>query len=157
MIRKDRQTTHVGHIGGEQWSGAIVRFKGHDILFVAVYLQDSVGWGGRNGGVLRDIESTCRAMRIGFVIGGDWNMTPEELNEEGWVEHLGGVCKTPPVGATCSSGKGRMLDYAVCSKSLEERIELEIDWDGPWAPHRGVFLNVKGGGVCTTCPQDGRA
>ena len=53
MVKGHRQTTHIGHIGGSSWVGAMVRFRGYDVLFVISYLQDSVGWGGRNGDTLR--------------------------------------------------------------------------------------------------------
>ena len=71
-------------------------------------------------------------------------MTPEELDEEGWVTGLGATYRTPEVETTCTSGKGRLLDYFVVSNDIAGRVEARVDWDSPWAPHRGVFATLRG-------------
>ena len=86
-----------------------------------------------------------KSPRVPFVIGADWNMTPDELDHEGWVTGIGGTVRAPDVGATCSSGKGRLLDYFVASNELAGRLEVGVDLDGPWAPHRGIRATLKAG------------
>ena len=58
---------------------------------------------------------------------------------------MGAKVVAPMVATTCSSGRGRMLDYLVASKGLANRISIEVDWNGPWAPHRGLFATISGG------------
>ena len=70
-------------------------------------------------------------------------MTPDELDGDGWVTGLGAEFKVPPVGATCSSGTGGLLDYFVASREIGGRLEVQVDLDGPWAPHRGLQATLK--------------
>ena len=145
MLRKGLHNTSLGEIKGDCWTAVAVRFRGFDVLFISAYLQDTVGLGGANAGRLQEIAAMIRSLRIPFVIGADWNMTPEELDHEGWVTGIGATVRAPAVGATCTSGKGRMLDYFVASNELADRLEVGVDLDGPWAPHRGIRAVLKAG------------
>ena len=88
---------------------------------------------------------TLRALNRPFVVGGDFNMSPSELKDSGWVQAIGGAVISP--GAwTCRKGKdevdGSEIDFFVVDGQL-----------APWAtsypvdclstrPHRGIMLEL---------------
>ena len=50
---------------------------------------------------------------------GDWNCTPTELKDSGWLEILGGEAVVPEdVQYTSTAGGGAMYDYAVSSAGI---------------------------------------
>ena len=54
-------------------------------------------------------------------IAADFNMEPDQLWETGWVQSLGQRASivAPEVGHTCSSGRGRIIDFAVISDTVQ--------------------------------------
>ena len=87
-------------------------------------------------------------VKIPYVIAADWNATPEQLQEEDWGEWLGfirGSIVAPAVPMTCTAGKGRVLDYVVCSPVLRTLISIELDFETPWTPHIGLQIEVREG------------
>ena len=51
---------------------------------------------------------------------------------------------TPPTSATCSVGPGRMLDYMVVGRGMEDLLEdVKVDLDGKWKTHIGYIIQFK--------------
>ena len=69
----------------------------------SLYLKDSHGLSDLNRAVLEDVAAQVRGLRIPWLIGGDWNLTPETLISSGFLGLVGGVVVTPsrPVTARC--------------------------------------------------------
>ena len=69
-----------------------------------------------------------------WIIGGDWNCTPDELQKTGWLRLVKGVICAPK-GPTCGD---RVLDYFVVSERIHHAVKH--------------VLNV-GDKLCTPTPQ----
>eukprot|EP00973_Karenia_brevis_P017249 2368142-Karenia_brevis.AAC.1 len=55
-------------------------------------------------------------LRGPWVLGGDWNITPELLATTNWLKVVGGVIVAPK-SATCN---GSVYDFFVVSRGLEQ-------------------------------------
>ena len=74
----------------------------------------------------------------------DFNMTPEEGEECGLVDIMGGLVVVPK-GAefTCSSGQGRMIDFWMMSEDARRYfINERILYGTPWKPHFAIGIDV---------------
>ena len=59
-----------------------------------------------------------------FVIAGDWNVPPSELLESGWPARIKGEILSPSdLEVSCTSG--RLIDYAVCHRSIAKIASFE--------------------------------
>ena len=100
---------------GEDWVLARLRVKGMTILIGAAYLLTGVGLEGENLERLMRINTLRSALGWPMLVGGDFNLTPEEIHPI--LQTLEAEVKTPAgVEATCTSG--RMLDYYLVSPEL---------------------------------------
>ena len=72
---------------------------------------------------------------------GDWNNEPEVLWGSGFVQ----ACQAfvldlqEPTIAT-----GGVLDSAICSKRLQDVIQVQVIWDVPWRPHAALQVSLQG-------------
>jgi len=55
-------------------------------------------------------------LRGPWILGGDWQCTPDELREAGWLKIVKGVIYAP-TAPTCGD---RILDYFVVSEGLSQ-------------------------------------
>ena len=130
-----------GH--GDQWVPALVRCRGIDFVFIAVYMEDGVGPQG-NMHRLQQLANFVSSLKVPWIILGDWNMEPETLEGIGWLSLIKGKVATPAgTTFTCTSGSGRLLDYAVVKANCRELVELGIDGQGVWSPHMGVTCSLR--------------
>ena len=87
------------------------------VAFVSVYGVAAVGMNEENMSVLAALGEFLRAMeqqRIGVIVGGDWNLTPQDLRRAAWMEQVGATLVYEALSKpTCRVGKrrGRVLDY----------------------------------------------
>jgi hypothetical protein len=153
VLAKKNLTTHGRHCKpGNAWpdstlqghfASCIARAANLDFLIGAVYLESGVGTtGGNNPERLEALASHLGTMKIPFILGGDWNATPQEM--VAFATFIKGVIITPGnVEMTCTSGAGRMLDYVIVSNSLACQVEVAADLDSPWAPHCGLRIKLQ--------------
>ena len=75
------------------------------------------------------------------MLGGDWNVTPEELSASKWLDMVNGVLVAPSL-PPCN---GHVYDYFVVSRCLEEAIVgIQRIEDGGLSPHWPSTLLVRG-------------
>ena len=70
-------------------------------------------------------------------------MIVDQLWETGWVQSLGQRASivAPDVGHTCSSGRGRIIDFAVISDSVQPFWRgITPEYNTPCKPHIGICL-----------------
>jgi len=128
---------------GHQWVATAVRCSGFDLVVVVAYLEAGVGFAGSNPERLKEIEEEVKLFKTPWLIIADWNMTPEELSETGFLAAVGGLVFLPAdVSFTCGNGPGRMLDYVVAPGWVCRMLTLTADKEGPWSPHVGLRLAV---------------
>ena len=128
----------------KNWTAAWWNFQGVPLIFAVLYLRDGEGAGGPNNrDTLIDLAAVLLAYSVPWVIVADWNFTPEELRAESWDTYFDGFPMLP-LGCTytCSSGKGRMLDYAMVSWSARGLVtSIAPVFKVPWGPHSGIRVN----------------
>ena len=78
-----------------------------------------------------------------WLIGGDFNVTPEVMEKSGWLGMIGGVI-VAPVDPTCNKS---VYDYFIVSKSLYDSqaiVGIVRMTDGGFHPHHPVRLILRG-------------
>ena len=70
----------------------------------------------RNLDTLHHMAGVPDSLKGPWAIGGDWNCTPEELKQTGWLKIVKGITVAPEVN-TCNS---RVIDLLVASEGLSQ-------------------------------------
>ena len=133
--------------GGEQshriaaaWVDGVL--KG-GILCISVYLKDGVGLNDSNTKVLDEVLVTAKAAGLPFIIAGDWNVQPEDLERAGWLETLKAVAICPQQ-PTCNDNR---YDFFVVDNTIRHIVTaVQIIDDGGMKPHKPVRLLLAGNG-----------
>ena len=127
------------------WTAILVR--GYvNVIVVTAYFKDGIGMVAENVAMMADIAGWLLAAGLPWLIVADWNTTPELLLQSGVLDGLEAVVLAPrDCSATCSMGSGRLIDFAVASKSMAPAILVEADYMAPVRPHVAlrVHLNLK--------------
>ena len=116
------------------------------IALATLYLDDSVGMSMANVGRFAEVAQFAKACRRFLVVGGDFNVTPEELSRAFDFEEAGLVIVPPAdVQATCTAGAGRLTSFFVVSAPLLGLVRSCEAVPVPWGTHLGVRLTLKTG------------
>ena len=88
----------------------------------SIYLVSQAGVTAKcNLDLLETVAFTVNAVNAligGWVIGGDWNCTPEDLLATGWLKKVGGVICAPR-GPTC---KCKVYDFFVVAAPIADAV-----------------------------------
>ena len=108
----------------------------------SIYLKDGVGVRSKvNIELLDAVAHTLDNITGPWIIGGDWNCSPEDLAATGWVQRVGGVIKAP-AGPTCNDNT---YDFFVVSKSIADDVNsVHLIGDAGLSPHHPVRLIMRG-------------
>ncbi len=68
--------------------------------------------------LLKPLQMLIKATGLRTVIAADWQAEPHELDSTGWLQQVQLQAVAPEVVATCTTGRGRVIDYYVVSKCL---------------------------------------
>eukprot|EP00973_Karenia_brevis_P087694 12162236-Karenia_brevis.AAC.1 len=98
-----------------RWVGTLAKGGFH---LGSVYLRCSEGCSAANLDILQELASILKRVRGQWLVGGDFNMTPEMLQQSGWLALTGGVLHRPR-SPTCN---GKEYDYFVSSRGLAEAV-----------------------------------
>ena len=86
------------------------------LVLVTAYFIDSIGPVGENWDLLMKIAEFVHGLDMVWVIGADWNCSPKDLVDSGWLELVGGcIVAAPDSVGTCKTRSGwhSNLDYFV--------------------------------------------
>ena len=124
-----------------------LRAGGLDYTLIVLYLKDTEGpTGPRNAEILANLVSYVRSLPEPWVVGGDFNCSPEDLLELSMVQVMRGrLVATGEI--TCTQGVGAELDFVIVSRALEPYVSLEVEWCVPWRPHGALLLTIKQAGL----------
>ena len=90
---------------------------------------------------LESVAYTLDGLRGPFVIGGDWNCTPEELNATRWLKRVSGVI-VAPAAPTCNDST---YDFFVVHRSIVHLVHsVHKVADAELSPHSPARLILKG-------------
>ena len=89
---------------------------------------------------LQDAGVVLKTLNCSWILAADFNSTPEQLTETGWLTMVGGVIIAPE-GTTC---KSRTIDFFVVSQDLAGSVvEASVIDDALFEPHRPVRLYIR--------------
>ena len=113
----------------------------HGIHVGTAYLQDCIGPSAPpNLKTLDYIASVLSIIRGPWVLGGDFNCTPQQLYDTGFPELVGGVIQAPQ-DSTCGA---KIYDYFIVSKDLAPSVlAAHCVADGLFSPHAPVRLLLR--------------
>ena len=118
------------------------------LLIISIYLWDGEGMSDRNKEILEQAGLHIKMYGGPWLIAGDFNMTPEQLNSGAgaWLLTMGAIV-IQPEGMTCrSSGGGRTIDYCIIDHRISGTVKsIKVDNDFPSSPHFPVRIRVRGG------------
>ena len=145
--RKHLFTEHIcGDTSEDGWAisaehdlaGRTVHLRGVDVMVLGGYA--------RNGDYHQMAAAIARMTRHGkvpFVLLADFNASPDEVREEGWLNELDAEVILPQASITCHQGAGSLIDFGVASKCLAPYIlSFLVDTSVPWGPHDGLRLRL---------------
>ncbi len=119
-----------------RWVGAICKGGVH---FGSVYCRTAEGLTDLNLDILQDIAVDLASVRGPWVLGGDWNVTPEALAASGWLALVNGTVIAPPT-PTCN---GSVYDYFVVSAKFKQAVVgAAVIEDAQFNPHSAVRLYI---------------
>ena len=120
-----------------RWVGAWARGGFH---LGSMYLRHSEGASEANLDLLQQVAGSLRRVRGQWLIGGDFNMSPEDLAKIGWLSLVQGVIHRPHA-ATCGA---KEFEFFVSSRGIAEAVvATKIVADGGFYPHSPVRIFLK--------------
>ncbi|CAK0816536.1 unnamed protein product, partial [Prorocentrum cordatum] len=121
------------------------RFHGVTFAFIVCYLDCSIGMAGTNSRKMHNIARIVKSLDVPWLLVGDFNATPAEMAKSGWLDVLRArVVTTEGVEVSCTSGKGRMIDYAVVPDSFRPFLSQVLPVQNlPWGPHIGLNILIR--------------
>ena len=87
-----------GHRLHFSWASVVCRGGIH---LGSIYLRDSEGITEENLLILQEAAVAIKQLRGPWVLGGDWNLTPDTLRATNWLSLVGGVV-VAPMAPTCN-------------------------------------------------------
>ncbi len=134
-------TTHRG-CGGwsarytRRWIGCVCRGGLH---VASIWPIPSVGLSEENLQLLQEVAEDLGSLTGPWVVGGDWNLTPQQLAASGWLGLVGGVV-CAPAKPTCN---GSVYDYFVVAEGFADAVlGAVVIGDAEYSPHTGVRLYI---------------
>ncbi len=123
-----------------QWTARTIRMSGYDVVSAVVYLAPGEGLQGANYLTLQEVGTYLKVLGNPFILGGDFNLTVDELLPFGLHTFLGAEWRSPPGG---TPGGHRGIDLMLLSRPLAAKATLHWDYGGPWAqPHTGMWATL---------------
>ena len=107
------------------------------------YMFSMVGQGGIsvkcNLDLLDSMAFTLSGLVGPWILGGDWNCTPEDLAATGWLRKVGGVIHAP-AAPTCN---GKLYDFFVVVETISDQVQsthvIAAVGFTPHSPSRLIF------------------
>ena len=127
------------------WTPIFWHLKGLTLTLVVVFAYFSTGDDAQaaNQVEMAQFLEFTHSIRAPFVSAAYVNMEPDQLWGTGWVQSLGQKANivVPEVGHTCTTGRGRIIDYAVISDSVQPLWRgITLEKNSPCKTHIGICL-----------------
>ena len=118
----------------------------HKIIVFSIYLDCHDKHGDKNEAIRYTLGLIISSMNMPFVIMGDWQYTPEQLAETGWLEIIDGYIVAPDEPTCKQSGRktdGSIIDYAVVSNWVAPKVVyIRVLDDMAFNLHKMVEMGV---------------
>ena len=96
----------------------------------SIWLFDSQGLSDANMALLEEAAVALRLCQGGWILGGDWNITPDLLKASKWLDMVGGVVFATSL-PTCNDST---YDFFVVHRSLAHAVVVQRIEDGGCTP-----------------------
>ena len=108
----------------------------------SVYLFNQVGVSAKcNLDLLEAVAHTLDNLVGPWIIGGDWNCSPSDLINTGWLKRVGGTVHAP-TSPTCNDNT---YDFFVTSNSIASEVNsVHLIGDAGFTPHHPARLILRG-------------
>ena len=138
----DLERRHPGRVVLTLWSGLTAR----GVLLGSVYGYTSgANAEALNQELLEMLAKEVSAIRLPFILGGDWNVSPEALSLPGFATRLKAVICCPGQATYVAGGAESVLDYFVVSESLRPAVqEVRVVEGSGVKKHRPVEILLSG-------------
>ena len=115
------------------------------LMVISVYLWHSEGLSDRNMSVLHAAGDAIAKFGGPWLMGGDFNMTPAELQRaHAWLKQIGGQIRAPELPTCRSATGGRVIDFCIIDTRIAGAIEsVATDLDFPASPHQAVVIRLR--------------
>ena len=110
---------------------------------MSVYCVTGEGLSARNLAILAEVARILSRIRGCWLVAGDFNLTPQQLHESGWVDLVGASVCAPQV-PTCNQ---KVMEFFVLDRRLVDAGAvkgLAVVRDSPGNPHYAVRLWLDG-------------
>ena len=151
MFRKHLVTRHLGQhpafpqdqIPTTRILVSLLALAQITLAVVVVYFETGLGVEGTNIQLLIHLQLLIQILGLPAVVIGDFNFTPTELRDSGWLERLGLSLLVPRDALyTCRGGTQRLLDYGLASPIVcHMHRGTELVREVPCYPHFGVLFS----------------
>ena len=116
------------------------------LLVLNVYLDQTDQLGVKNRAILMMAGVTIECLGIPYVMGGDWNLTPQQIIATEWINTIDGQVIAPedPTCRPTPSHTGKIIDYFIVSQWLAPLVlSIAIDKEDVYRPHCAVVMHIK--------------
>ncbi len=127
--------------------GRTISLAETEVNLMVAYFDCYEGLEGANLCILEHVEAITGMGRDVFVLGADFNLPPEELEEKAgeWLRrNRATIVKPSNLTVTCrASVKGSLIDFFIVSERIAGLVtECRVDVAVPWWPHYGLWLTL---------------
>ena len=145
---------------------ACIRVKNGNMCFCSAYLPPNDPASALS--TMYSIHRNISMIAAPWIVAGDWNLTPDELLDKEWDVMAKGACILPDAECTTTQSNGRLIDYAIASRTMANLIigKPRLVYDLPCRPHLGIeyIINARPRAMKIPCflrpkplEQDGEA
>ena len=114
------------------------------ILIASVYLVTGEPTGQASLAILEQLGLKLAQWNRPFIVGGDFQMQPREMEATGWPQRLAAAVVSPLQEWPASCSSGRMLDFFAVSADLLPLVkDCSIVQEARTSPHRPVRLQFR--------------
>ena len=132
-------------------SAMIIRLQGVMLLLINAYFYDSIGFKNfSNQQIIQQVYLLTQLFNIPFMLYADFNCTPEDVVESGWLSMLFAQLLIPQ-GPT-SKQSNRIIDFCIVSTSIFPLFSaIRLVFKVPWGPHYGMLLDIAATPLAVKC------
>ena len=102
MVLEDASLGHDSR--SLRWVCVVLRLTGVSVLLVELYLITGIGMTAGNMEIVQQLLVLMGLLNMPVVLAADWQCTPVELSETGWLERARMTRSVPEVDSTCNVG-----------------------------------------------------
>ena len=142
LVHPARHLLHHVHTctkQGNGWAALRMERQGGDLFLIQVYLKTGESFQSPlNAELLGQLLQFLGHLHSPFIIGGDWQNSPEELASTIIPSKFRAQT---PAKDEATTLQGSHLDYILASTSIYSALQLHHNWEVPWKPHCALQLS----------------